>query len=285
MRAGDLALRWTVGDVSDRGFQALRLSVWGAWRLFGPEAAYAVCVNTVPADSARARAGLLPPGIAWHVAERSSIPAVLAAHLDDEMAEGVAWKFAPPRLFPDRFELSLDNDCLLWGLPRAIADWLEAPEPRPCLLAEDVVACFGQFAALCGTAPRNTGIRGLPPGFDLAAALGAVLAEYPGPLDSKLLASKRLASELDEQGLQVAALSRARPALVVPLADVAICSPFPPHAASIGRCGAHFVGLNMRTPRPQHGCTQPSLDALAAFWDARRVELTGLAGAPAIPVR
>lgn len=31
-------LRWTIGDVCDYGFETLRLSVWGAWKLFWPEA-------------------------------------------------------------------------------------------------------------------------------------------------------------------------------------------------------------------------------------------------------
>lgn len=37
-----------------------------------------------------------------------------------------------------------------------------------------------------------------------------------------------------------------RPAHVVPTADVAICSPFWPKRPGLGRCGAHFVGLNSR---------------------------------------
>ena len=31
-----LGVRWTTGDASARGFEALRLSLWGAFRLFGP---------------------------------------------------------------------------------------------------------------------------------------------------------------------------------------------------------------------------------------------------------
>lgn len=271
MKPAELTVRWTVGAVSDRGFTALRLSLWGAWRLFGPEADYVVCVNTLPEAEARRRTGFAPPGIRWLVSD-GAIPDFLRAHLDAGLAEGVAWKLAPLRLDPARFELSLDNDCILWAMPRALETWLTCPDGR-CLLAEDAAACFGQFAALCGPAPRNSGIRGLPPGFDFQSALQSVLALHP----------VTLTSELDEQGMQVAAVSQAGDPVVVPLADVAICSPFPPHGATLGRCGAHFVGLNMCAPRPQHGCTQESLDAIAAFWDARLMQVTHLAGAP--PVR
>ena len=55
-----------------------------------------------------------------------------------------------------------------------------------------------------------------------------------------------LGSELDEQGMQVAALSAAGPVRVVRVEEVSICSPFPPHLPHLGRCGAHFCGLNAR---------------------------------------
>ena len=62
------------------------------------------------------------------------------------MAEGVAWKLAPPRLFPEACELSLDNDCMLWQMPEAIHAWLGDGDPARCLLAEDVRPAFGRFA-------------------------------------------------------------------------------------------------------------------------------------------
>ena len=123
------------------------------------------------------------------------------------MAEGVGWKLAPLRMFPDRHEIALDNDCILWELPPALRAWLEREPAQGCLLAEDVRACFGQFAAYCGSAPRNSGIRGLPPGFCLETALRAMLDVHP----------VQLASELDEQGLQAAALARCGTLDVVPL--------------------------------------------------------------------
>jgi hypothetical protein len=55
-----------------------------------------------------------------------------------------------------------------------------------------------------------------------------------------------LVSELDEQGLQVAAASVFSSPEVVAIDDVSICSPFPPHSSELGRCGAHFCGLNVR---------------------------------------
>jgi hypothetical protein len=261
-------IRWTIGDVSPRGWEALRLSVWGALGVFGPEAAYAVCVNSVPLDQARARAGELPEQVEWMDASHA-LPALLARHLDEGLAEGVGWKFAPLRYFADRAEISLDNDCILWEMPEAVRDWLADQDPLRCLMAEDVKALYGQFTDLCEPEPRNSGIRGLPARFDLEGALAELLRERP----------VTLRSELDEQGLQMAALSRARPLRVVSVDEVTICSPFPPHLPYLGSCGAHFVGLNARSfPWELDG--RPAEEHIRENWEAHRPELYARVGLP-----
>lgn len=194
MSSAELGVRWTIGDVSEQGYEALRYSIAGAQRLFGESARYAVCVNSVPLALAKRRIGAFALPVQW-VESGVTLPAWLSPHVEADMAEGVAWKFAPLRVFPDRHELSLDNDCILWRMPSALSAWLDDPAPS-ALVAEDVRAMFGQFADACGTAPRNLGIRGLPPGFDLEGALRAVLRARP----------ITLRSELDEQGLQLCAL-------------------------------------------------------------------------------
>jgi len=229
--APGIGVRWTVGDVSPIGFELLRLSIWGAWRLFGSHAKYAVCVNTVSLDHARALAGELPPGVVWNDVT-GAIPPFIAPHLDSGMAEGVGWKLAAPRIFPDRHELALDNDCILWALPTALRNWLTLDDA--CLVAADVVPCFGQFTTLCGSEPRNTGVRGLPPSYDFVGALARALERMP----------VTLRSETDEQGLQLTALGEASQLLVISADEVSICSPIPPRQRTLGTCGAHFVGLN-----------------------------------------
>src|SRR5690606_14117503 len=118
-----VGIRWTIGDVSEQGFEALQCSIWGAWNAFGPDTAYAVCVNTVSLDRARALTGAVPEAVRWHWVARD-LPAFLVDHVDAAMAEGVAWKITPLRMFPDRYEISLDNDCILWDVPDAIRSWL-----------------------------------------------------------------------------------------------------------------------------------------------------------------
>ncbi|HSV02673.1 MAG TPA: hypothetical protein VLI41_05655 [Phenylobacterium sp.] len=255
-----LGVRWTIGDVSPRGFEALRLSLFGALKVFGPEAAYVVYVNSMPVDRARERTGPSPGRVQWRAAPREMAPA-LRGVVDAGMAQGVAWKLSPLRAFPERYELALDNDVILWDLPEGMACWLSGgPDER--LLAEDVVAAHGAFAELCGREPRNSGIRGVPPGFSLAEAFRRVLEAVPAPLTS----------ELDEQGLQVAALSLDGAPRVVSTADVAICSPFWPHQWDLGRCGAHFVGLNARD-LPWRYYDRPATEVRIEHWEHHRAEL------------
>jgi len=269
-----IGIRWTIGDVSDRGFEALRLSVWGARRVFGPRAAYAVCCNTLPLAAVRAKAGTLPEGVEWHAAG-GEVPAWIRPHLDAGMAEGVAWKFVPLRLFPERYELALDNDCILWDLPEAIRRWREPGAPRCCVMAEDVRPAFGQFAPLCGPEPRNSGIRGLPPGFDLEAALREAVERASSLLGRPVL----LTSELDEQGLQAAALALQGPVLAVRTEEVTICSPFWPHQPELGRCGAHFVGLNARHIAWNY-YDRPADDWMRDHWARHLETLHARTGAP-----
>lgn len=236
----ELGVRWTIGDVSGRGVEALRLSMWGAWRVFGDRAAYAVCVNSVGVGAVRERVGDVPMEVAWRAVD-GAVPGVLREFLDAGMAEGVAWKLMPLRVFERMREVSLDNDVILWAMPGAMREWLACGDAGQCLMAEDVKACFGRFARWCGDVPRNAGIRGLPAGFDLGAALGTVLRRA-----GEAEGAGVMTSETDEQGLQTAALSVEKPVVAVGLEDVTICSPFWPHMPELGRCGAHFVGLNAR---------------------------------------
>lgn len=257
-----LGLRWTIGDVSNFGFEALRYSLWSALQLFGRQARYAVCVNGLAVGVARDKAGDVPDHIEWLRSEEL-IPAWLDSHVDKEMAEGVAWKLCPVRLFPHLHEISFDNDVILWSVPRAMKRWLESGDPEACLMAEDAQRSLGQFADLCDSRSINSGIRGLAPGFDLDKRLQETLRGT----------GIKLRSELDEQGLQAATLSRAGLELVG-TTDVSICSPFSMHQKVLGRCGVHFVGLNRkRMPWIING--HPAHEAVRELWLSHRDGVEG----------
>lgn len=271
-----VGVRWTMGDVSPRGFEALRLSLWGAWQVFGIGADYVVCINGMPAEEALARTGPVPATVEWRETSRRDLPAFLERAFGSGMAEGVAWKLAPLRLFPDRYEIALDNDCILWELPPTLEQWLAHDADRgSCLLAADVQAALGRFAPYCAGRAVNSGLRGLPPGFDIASALANAIAACERDADAALT----LGSELDEQGLQAAALSRGAPLRLVSVQEVSICSPFQPHLPDLGTHGAHFVGLNARHI-PWDYYERPADAWMTEHWARHRAELHRLTGAP-----
>ncbi len=68
-----------------------------------------MCVNTIGVDEARHRTSDLPVPITWRPVSRDEIPASIRACLHGNMAEGMAWKLAPVRLYPDQHEAALDN--------------------------------------------------------------------------------------------------------------------------------------------------------------------------------
>ncbi len=262
---GRISIRWTIGDVHDRGFEALRLSLLGAWKVFGRAASYTVCINTILPEDALDKVGSLPQPVDWRRVTRADIPAGIRARIDPDMAEGVAWKLAPVRVYADRHELALDNDCIIWALPEALRRWLATDTAS--VLAEDVSRAFGQFEDEL-TEPRNCGIVGLPPAFDYESALSRILDRR----------SVVLSSELDEQGLQTAALKRCRDCLAVSTADVSICSPFHPGTPYLGACGAHFVGLNARHI-PWSYYDRPADECIAEHWRRSRPVLERLVAA------
>ena len=88
-----------------------------------------------------------------------------------------------------------------------------------------------------------------------------------------------LSSELDEQGLQVAAVSAHESPALVSIDDVTICSPFPPHCTLLGRCGAHFVGLNARHYSWQLDGRYAE-EHIRENWERLRAELYARVGLP-----
>ena len=287
--ADRLAVRWTIGNVRERGFEMLRLSITCATRLFGSAAKYLVCVNELSIDEAQRRTGTLPAkvnaNVDWCAVTRADFAPQLLPWLgtgEHGCIEGMGWKLAPLRTFPDRYELAIDNDVILWDIPAGMHRWLS--EPASYLFAEDADRCFGAFDPQCdaalpslGVRGLNAGIRGLPPGVDLGQALTLALTQ--ADVDSRRLSGKPLdlSGEIEEQGLQAAAMA-SLPGLLggnlhlVRLGEVNLSSPFWPKTPAFGICGAHFIGMNARHI-PWNYYDRPADDWLADHWTASRPEL------------
>jgi hypothetical protein len=225
---GDLTIRWALGPVSDTGWEAFQLSVWGAFRLFGPDARYVACVDTAKLElgEAQSRVGALPESLEWI----SGAPA--------------------GSLYPEYKELLLDHDCVLWRIPSSLKAWLR--DSQPSVLVAQSMAPLARFGAAL---QRSSGMRGLPARFDHEGSLQTLLGLQPWEL--------RLS--LDALGVDDAALFCGRKLHVVSADDVAIASPFPPHTAGLGRCGARFVGLRAKS-YPWSLGGRPAEAHIGEFW-------------------
>jgi hypothetical protein len=201
-----LSIRWTIGDVAVNGYESLRLSIWGTYRLFGDDADYVVRVASISLPVAQLRIGKVPAPVRFRAITADDVPSFIRA----QMSEQVAWRFAAPCDDIENHRLDVDNDCILWSLPPSMAEWLA--DDSSALIAADSV-----------------GIRGLPPGRNLGVLLADVMHQMPA----------------SPQRLQSEALARAGQIRTVGNDEVTVCSPFPPHKPWLGKDGAHFVGLNI----------------------------------------
>ncbi|MFL6306715.1 MAG: hypothetical protein ACJ72H_24545 [Candidatus Sulfotelmatobacter sp.] len=249
----------------------LRLSIACAAQLFGASAKYVVCVNSLPANEAQERTGDLPVAVEWLETTHKDVPAVLRSYFDESVIEGMGWKLVPLRIYPERYELALDNDCIMWDIPDGMRCWLQSE--TGCLFAEDVDRCLGSFDALCPPGNLNAGIRGLAPGVDLGEALDDVLRELTGRSGERL----QLVSEIEEQGLQAAAIFRLQPVFLVRTSEISLCSPFWPRSVEFGSCGAHFVGMNAQHI-PWNYYDRPADVWLEEHWQRKRPMLYERAG-------
>jgi hypothetical protein len=136
-----LGIRWTRGDVSRRGRESLRHSIWSARGVFGADADYWVFGNTVSGDHARQLVDSAP---------------------DHGLIEGLDRMLAPLRCSTDRGERSLDGGAITSDQPASPTAWLEDEGPERCLLVEGLVPSdVGQFVSVCEGRALSSGIRGL----------------------------------------------------------------------------------------------------------------------------
>lgn len=234
MTAPRLCVRWTIGDVLPYGVEALRLSIWGAYRCFGRSARYAVCVHDVPLARARAVASPLPGVVDWHAVDAAALPRWL---LRRDVSPRAVYRFAPVLVDPTRAELLLDRRCVMFATPPSVAAWLEGPNPRATVVLD---ADDGTH----GLAMRGAGV-----GFDLEEALREALRESPHPLRTRE----------DAEQLELAALGLLEPPREVAAREVAIhalgthgvrLAP-PQDAEGRARWDRHVVALHDRLELPR----------------------------------
>ena len=79
------------------------------------------------------------------------------------------WKYAPPRLDSNKYEIILDNDVVLWKIPPTLANSIE--EGALVALTDAAGRYYGDFSNKIDTYDQglclNAGLIGMPPGFSM----------------------------------------------------------------------------------------------------------------------
>lgn len=212
--------RWTIGPSTPDGYESLALSVEAFTSLYDVDVV--VCHNCPPEN--------LPTRVArFPKFDQRPVQARVRP-------TGVAWKLHPPRLAPSRHEIQIDNDVILADRVPQIDEFFNG----------DCTLLLGAEGRTYGRFERhvppgfaiNSGIFGVPPGFDLQRYVDF----YAGEGWEKNAFAEHDANEtFDEQGLVAFALLSYRRCVIIPSTTVTNCE----HHLREG-LGYHFIGLNRR---------------------------------------
>lgn len=216
-------VRWTVGNTNKLGMDCLGRSVRAWRRLYREQFDMAICHNNM---TERQLAELLKLDV--ELIDQHGFTDRLT--LKPPRRRNPCWKLYPPRLRPDAHEIIIDNDVLLRRHLPAVEELLVRNQ---MFVTEGIFRSYGQFEAVVPDNIKiNTGMYGLPPGYDLGGKVNGVLK-------SGLI--QKWEGHLDEQGLLASVFAKDG-AKMARLSDISVLDPRLPYG--MGKCGAHFVGLN-----------------------------------------
>lgn len=219
----NLLVRWTVGNVSKDGFDCLRRSILNFQSLYSCRCVLCYnCEYELISYNGYARF----PGLELYNQ---------AEHIHDKPTPiGVSWKLYPSRLNPDGYEISIDNDLVIEKSIKEIDEFLNSDST---LLLEGNSRTYGKFGTHVPKGYQiNSGIYGMPPGFDLQKYINF----YSGESWEKNAFGQHEKNEtFDEQGIIALALLSYHKRLIIPSTTISNCE------NNYEECdGMHFISLN-----------------------------------------
>jgi hypothetical protein len=168
-------VRWTVGDANPKTIEALERSIRSVHLAFGGAACAAVCVHSVAIEAVRERVRLTRKAMVSWLQIDHDVPVFVRRRVDLSMADGLAWRFAPLRVFSGCSEVLLDAECIVAPFARQLWRWAAAPGQRRCLVTR---------RSEYSPSRHSIAVRGVPASFDLEDALEITLSRGPELLAS-----------------------------------------------------------------------------------------------------
>jgi hypothetical protein len=201
-------VRWTIGQTNSHAVACLCKSIQLWRKLFDNQFEMVVCYNAaMPVVNCR---------LVNQNEFKDSLPFSPFT---------TAWKLYPPRLDIESHEIFIDNDLVLYNKPDCIEEFLRT---NSCFITQAWKRSYGKNDSLVPeNFTANSGLFGLPPGFDFQKAIIRI--------------GSRWETHFDEQGVVAAIMSKTK-ANIIPLRDIKVC--VPEEEFGLARVGMHFVGLN-----------------------------------------
>jgi len=179
-------VRWTIGQTKAREFspQALDLldmSVkFGIFVMDGEEldVEYFICHNNLAPETLDKVKGIAGSnGVAL-----VDVNDMLPKELRNNNVKNSWWKFSPPRLDTKKYEIIIDNDVVVWRMPKTLKDAIA--KGSLVALTDGVGGYYGKFRqciqAIDPNLCLNAGLLGLPP--DIKMDPREVLKDLPNEL-------------------------------------------------------------------------------------------------------
>lgn len=211
--------RWTIGNVSDIGFEILSYSVKYFRKLY-PEFDCIICYNEITEEKISI---LVDKFLQTH--DCCKIPIKPYSN---------AWKLFPPRLRINSHELFIDNDLIIHKKIPQIDEFISGNR-HLCYGCHDLTRAFpyGRFSNFFSKNKKNfilnSGLFGLPPKYDFESEIIKNLNEI------------KISNweNFDEQGLVAKCLLDKNPIIIL---DSQISNCWLDY--KFGECGCHFCGHN-----------------------------------------
>ena len=224
MRISKPVVRWVIGDCHDLGYEVLYESILNFKKIYKDKFIYCVCFNNKKIKNNLKKS----LDLVDHIFDQKKF--TKSVSYNPKLINGPHWKLYPPRLLHDQHEIIIDNDIVIYKEIEEINAFLLS---NTFLITSPIKRSYSkQFGGkIKKNFNINSGLVGLPPGFDYKKEIENILSEGSGSW----------MEHFDEQTV-VAAIMQNKKLTIIPFSTLSACCNGT--KMLIGEKGTHFLGVN-----------------------------------------